>query len=207
MKKFNFLLIMVAFLFAGSAVADSTAISASQSGAISGSLSSGQVANDNVGNSSFSYNSSVTNNANNKDLAPTLFAPALAGGTNPCLVSMSGGVSTGGFGLSLGNAYVDQECQIRESLRLMAAISNATESANQTLLREIACQSVVYWDAMERTASGLNDKRYHCMNPRPDDRTYARVREEGTDVYVIKREDEPTIDIDDCDDYNFDDCF
>ncbi len=207
MKKI--LIIMVAFLFASTAVADpATAISASGSQAISGSLSSGQVANDNVGNSSFSYNSNVTNNANNKDLAPTLFAPGLTSGTNPCVVSMSGGISTGGFGFSAGNAYVDKECEIRESLRLMAAIRSLTESANQTLLSEIACQSAVYWDAMERTSTSLDDKRYHCLNPRPEARHYARIREEGPDVLIVKRHtiSADDIDIADCDDYN-DYCF
>lgn len=197
---------MVAFLFASNAIADpAIANSASGSNAISGSLSSGQATNADIGNSSFNYNSTVTNNANNKDLAPTLFAPGLVGGTNPCVVSMSGGITTGGFGISAGNAYVDKECEVRESLRLMAAISNAQESANQTLLREIACQSAVYWDAMERTSTSLDDPRYHCLNPRPSGPTYAKVREEGSDVYVVKR-GHRHVEIEDCDDYN-DYCF
>lgn len=137
-----------------------TAGSASQAGAISGAQSGA------IGLIDQSTN--TVQAADFKDRAPGVFGAGVASGTNPCVVSLSGGISLPGGGINMGSAFEDGECTVRESLRLMAAISTSEEPANQVFLREIACQSVVYWDAMERTATQLDDERYLCGNPRPD---------------------------------------
>jgi len=112
-----------------------------------------------------------------KDRAPGVFAAGVtAGGSNPCVVSIGGGLSVPGGGINFANAYNDGECNIRETLRLVAAISTAAkigdpvEKGNQILLREIACQSVTMWDAFERTYNVTNDQRYFCENERPENK-------------------------------------
>lgn len=146
-------------------------VSESASGAISGAESqAGAIGM--IDNSSFA---STTEADNLHDLAPGVFAAGVtAGGSNPCIVSVGGGLSIGGGGFNVANAYNDSECQIREALRLMTAISAQPTQQdgalnNQVLLREIACQSIVYWDAMERTYFQTMDDRYYCSNPRPED--------------------------------------
>jgi len=109
--------------------------------------------------------------SNLKDRAPGVFAAGVtAGGSNPCVVSIGGGLSVPGGGINFANAYNDGECNVRETLRLVAAISNSAESGNQILLREISCQSVTMWDAFERTYNSTGDQRYFCENDRPENK-------------------------------------
>jgi len=104
------------------------------------------------------------------EAVPSVFSAGVtAGGSNPCIVSIGGGVGVSGFGINLAKAYNDIECQVRESLRLMAAVSVPNETGNQILMREVACQSTVYWDAMERTYLETQDERYYCSNERPNE--------------------------------------
>jgi len=103
------------------------------------------------------------------DAVPGVFAAGTtAGGSNPCVVSIGGGGSGSGFGFNFSQAYNDGECQIREAVRLMSAIVKGDEPANQIFLREITCQSTIYWDAMERTFVETGDMRFYCDNPRPE---------------------------------------
>ena len=104
-----------------------------------------------------------------KRVAGVFAAGVTAGGSNPCVVSVGGGVGLSGFGINFANAYNDGECNVRESLRLMAAISMSDQPSNQIMMREIACQSLTYWDAMERTYMETEDDRYYCSNERPND--------------------------------------
>lgn len=156
MKKLFLFLMLVPFALQ----ADPTATSGSQSGAISGAASQAGA----VGMIDQSYNKVEAE----KRQAPGVFGAGVASGTNPCVVSLSGGLSIPGGAFNLGSAFEDGECTVRESLRLMAAISAGNEPANQIMLREVACQSQVYWDAMERTFIETQDDRYLCGNPRPD---------------------------------------
>jgi len=103
-----------------------------------------------------------------RDRAPGVFGAGVASGTNPCVVSVSGGLSIPGGGINFGSAYEDINCTVRESLRLMGAMSNSSEPVNQIFLREIACESVIFWDAMERTYISTDDDRYLCSSPRPN---------------------------------------
>lgn len=107
--------------------------------------------------------------------APTIFVPGLAGGTNPCIVSMSAGASLGatgswpGFGLSGGRAYTDPECNVRETLRLAAALSPKEPNETQRrFLKNIACQSKVMAAAMEITAAETGDASYACSATLPE---------------------------------------
>ena len=95
-------------------------------------------------------------------------AGTTAGGSNPCVVSIGGGGSGSGFGFNFSQAYNDGECQIRESVRLMSAIVKGDDPQNQIFLREVTCQSTIYWDAMERTYAETGDMRFYCDNPRPE---------------------------------------
>jgi hypothetical protein len=47
--------------------------------------------------------------------APAFAAPSLYGGTNPCTVGISGGVSVTGFGFGLGGQWSDRGCERRNS--------------------------------------------------------------------------------------------
>jgi len=100
---------------------------------------------------------------------PGVFAAGTtAGGSNPCVVSIGGGGAGSGFGFNFSQAYNDGECQIRESVRLMSAIVKGDDPQNQIFLREVTCQSTIYWDAMERTYAETGDMRFYCDNPRPE---------------------------------------
>ena len=155
-------------LCSGLSVADITAESGSQAIATtrSGSQSiSGQ-------GQSIDMGSTHVEAVDMKDRAPGVFAAGVtAGGSNPCVVSTGAGLSVPGGGLNFAHAYNDTECSIRETLRLMASISGPGEKSNQVLLREIACQSTIMWDAFERTYNATGDTRYFCENQRPDSST------------------------------------
>lgn len=134
---------------------------------------------------------------------PTIFVPGLAGGTNPCIVSWSAGASIGstsglpGFGLSGGKAYTDEECNVRETLRLAAALTptafanEGDKAASQTFLRSIACQSKVMAAAMETTAQEHGPK-YGCANTLPEG-TEVSIRpifDRGSDVVMIEKKNQ-----------------
>ncbi len=57
---------------------------------------------------------------------PTVFAPGLAGGANPCSVSTSGGIAAQGFGLSFGNAGEGEKCERRNWFVLYMSAWKAT---------------------------------------------------------------------------------
>lgn len=132
--------------------------------------------------------------------APTIFVPGLAGGTNPCIVSVSAGVSLGstsglpGFGLSGGRAYTDEECNVRETLRLAAALTpkqfadEQDREASQAFLRSIACQSKVMATAMEITAMEHGAK-YGCPNTLPEGSEVSMrpILDRGTDITVVEK--------------------
>jgi len=138
------------------------------------------------------------NNSRGSDMsdnAPGVFSAGVtAGGSNPCVVSVGGGVSGPGYGVNFARAYNDGECQIRESLRLMVAIlPNNNDTGSQMLIRETACQSDVYWQSMERVYIQTNDDRFLCTNPRPDnkpiairDRAVEKVNHTASKVPVTK---------------------
>jgi len=151
-------------MFGTISYADPAATAGSTSGALSGAQSQ-------AGSIGYIDNGTHTVEASNlKDNAPGVFSAGVtAGGSNPCVVSIGGGLSVPGGGINFANAYNDKGCDIRENLRLMAAISSSAEVSNQVLLREISCQSVVYWDAFERTYDATGDSRYFCANERPED--------------------------------------
>jgi len=134
------------------------------------------------------------------DRAPTIFVPGLAGGTNPCIVSWSVGASVGGtsgvpgIGLSGGKAYTDDECNVRETLRLAAALTpkqfsdEQDREASQAFLRSIACQSKVMAAAMEITAMEHGAK-YGCPNTLPEGSEVSMrpVLDRGTDVLMVEK--------------------
>ena len=137
---------------------------------------SGSIAGSQSGAIGFIDQSSRTSNStvkasDLKDRAPGVFSAGVtAGGSNPCVVSIGGGLSVPGGGINFANAYNDGECNVRETLRLMGALSSSATEENQVLLREIACQSVTMWDAFERTYNVTNDPRYFCENERPENK-------------------------------------
>lgn len=172
MKKMNqagkFWLFMpfLFFVLSSTLYGEGDATSGSLSGATSGAASQAGA----VGFIDGSTNTSTVEAVDMQDRAPGVFAAGVtAGGSNPCVVSIGGGLSVPGGGLNFANAYNDGECNVRETLRLMAAISSSEATGNQILLREISCQSVTMWDAFQRTYDATGDDRYFCTNPRPED--------------------------------------
>ena len=176
----SYFLFLFLIAMSGISWADPTA----SSGSLSGANAQTQSSSGAIGFIDQSTNTSVVEAANLKDRAPGVFAAGVtAGGSNPCVVSIGGGLSVPGGGINFANAYNDGECNVRETLRLMAAISSSAEAGNQILLREISCQSVTIWDAFERTFNKTNDERYFCENERPEnkDRFIAgRIRHAAT---------------------------
>ena len=140
--------------------------SGSQSGALAGAASQAGA----IGMIDQSSSNTTVDAVEMGHRAPGVFSAGVtAGGSNPCVVSIGGGLSVPGGGINFANAYNDQECNVRETLRLMAAISSSAETSNQILLREISCQSVTMWDAFERTYNETGDNRYFCTNERPEE--------------------------------------
>ena len=162
------LLILLPMMFIASvSFAEPLADSNSSSGSLSGAASQAGA----IGFIDQSVNTSTVDAVDMKDRAPGVFSAGVtAGGSNPCVVSIGGGLSVPGGGINFANAYNDGECNVRESLRLMAAISSSAEAGNQILLREISCQSVTMWDAFERTYNETEDQRYFCSNERPENK-------------------------------------
>lgn len=151
-----------------------------------------------VSTSSFTFNPRTTSTSDVDatdfaERAPTIFVPGLAGGTNPCIVSWSVGGSVGatsgvpGFGLSGGRAYTDVECEVRETLRLAAALSPPEQDDRQRLfLKNIACQSKVMAAALEMTAAESGDPSYGCSGELPEglDLTMRELDDRGAVMVV-----------------------
>ncbi|HFB07035.1 MAG TPA: hypothetical protein ENJ92_01180 [Chloroflexi bacterium] len=168
------------FLIAMSGI--SWADPAASSGSTSGALSGAQSQAGSIGLIDSSVNT-VEADDGSRAVRGVFAAGVTAGGSNPCVVSIGGGLSVPGGGINFANAYNDGECNVRETLRLMAAISSSAEAGNQILLREISCQSVTIWDAFERTFNKTGDERYFCESERPEnkDRFIAgRIRHAAT---------------------------
>ena len=163
----SYFLFLFLIAMSGISWADPAASSGSTSGAQSGAASQAGA----IGYINNSKNDSKVDAVEMGHRAPGVFAAGVtAGGSNPCVVSIGGGISVPGGGINFANAYNDGECNVRETLRLIAAISSSAETSNQILLREISCQSVTMWDAFERTYDQTGDNRYFCNNERPDNK-------------------------------------
>lgn len=106
-------------------IGDTTAVSSSVSGVSnSGNSSNSNNANNSSNNSSSNAASSSGNTTNvtvegdnttyeaRRIPVSTAYAPALTSGLDTCAGSLSGGVQTGVFGLSLGGTKSDQTCQL-----------------------------------------------------------------------------------------------
>ncbi len=152
-----------------SATANNTAASQSQSaaGAISG--ASGNITS--IGGSDLGVTiseSATTEGSDMNDMVPNVFAPSLTAGSNLCAMSLSAGGSGGGFGLTLGGTYESNDCNVRENLRVMGALlrkDGNTQAAS--ILKNISCQGVILWDAMELAAMETGNADLACKNERP----------------------------------------
>jgi len=163
-----------ALFFSPAASADQTITSTSgaASYSASGSQASGTATSDQgqttgVGNA---YAPVTTNEAADfRDRAPGVFAAGTtAGGSNPCIVSVGGGLCVPGTGgMNFSRAYSDRDCTIRETLRIVSALVDVRKPENRILLREIACQSEIMFDALERAAAATGDSDFACIGPRP----------------------------------------
>lgn len=81
-----------------------------KSGSLSGASSNSGVVNvlNSGGSGAISYSGTYTVKDN-----PPVAPPSIFGGTNPCTVGVSGGVSVTGFGLGLGGSWSDKGCERR----------------------------------------------------------------------------------------------
>lgn len=75
---------------------------------------------------------------------PDVYAPNVSGGTNSCLVGMSGGGSVAGFGIGIGGNWSDPDCERRQ----LAAL--AFNTGQQALAQEIICGSTAVREARQR---------------------------------------------------------
>ena len=175
MWKFIFSLLTVVVLgatFNHAAMAQVSADSASGSQAVSGSQAGavGLIVNQGAGRaaapaigSTLSYSDTRSYNTTNEsvdlgDTVPNLWVPGPGGGgTNPCIVTVGGGAVGSGFGLGFSRGYNDEECQVRETLRIMAAQMNPESPQADRVMKNIACQSKIVQTAMRE--SGLR-----CVN-------------------------------------------
>lgn len=107
---------------------------------------------------------------------PGMWAPGLGGGgSNPCVVSASGAGAGSGFGISLGGSWNDDECQVREHLRIMGGQLNKDSREAQAVQKAIACQSDMLRKAMQEAAEETGDSRIACLEDRKE-RQQARQR-------------------------------
>lgn len=112
--------------------------------------------------------SAVGDSADMARSVPHVFAPALTGGGNPCIVSIVGGMSIAGFGGTVGAAYVDHECNVRQSLATVGPLLTGLPESS-IILKSIACQSEILWDSLELAAMDADNPSVGCINERPKD--------------------------------------
>lgn len=161
MKKLMFMLMLVPFM----AQADVNSTSQAASGSFAGSASQTSTYIDQSGNVS------QVDAAKMERLVAPVFAPALSSGTNPCAISISGGITIPGIGgIAGGGVYNDKDCNVRENLRIVGAMVRKDDNpTGAILIKNIACQSAQLWDAIEMTAIESGDTDMACRNERPDD--------------------------------------
>jgi hypothetical protein len=119
------------------AISGSAALSGSLSGAVSGSTSNANSSSNSSSNSGAASGSAsksvgvgggatINQNSPAADLGrgvPNVYAsPLVAGGSDVCLGSLTGGGSAAGFGLSLGTTLEDKSCQLRSYARSLAIL-------------------------------------------------------------------------------------
>lgn len=75
---------------------------------------------------------------------PDAYAPNVSGGTNSCLVGMSGAGSVAGFGIGIGGNWSDRDCERRQ----LAALAHNT--GQQALAQEVLCGSTDIREARRR---------------------------------------------------------
>jgi len=131
--------------------ADASAGAASQSGAA---ITQNYY---NAGNAGLTYGGG-TNNLNRQIIeggtsdryratirnTPDAYAPNVSGGTNSCLVGMSGAGSVAGFGFGLGGNWSDPDCERRQ----LAALAHNT--GQPQLAQEVMCGSTAVREARIR---------------------------------------------------------
>jgi hypothetical protein len=112
----KYLIVLLLALFAFNSHAQPTTSSTSTSG--SGSQATVGVNAAPQQNIEFNSQSSSGGTLRN---VPSIFPPSFAPST-PCSSVVSGGAGFAGFGISLGGSYVDEECNVRETARLLHLI-------------------------------------------------------------------------------------
>lgn len=77
--------------------------------------------------------------------------------TTPCAIPLTGAGSGVGFGISLGTAYVDRECEIRETVRLGLNSSDARVKrlANDVLISKL--EEMLSTEVEEDVSVNVND--------------------------------------------------
>ena len=112
------------------------------------------------------------------DVVPNMIAPGLGGGgSNPCVVSISGAGVGSGFGLAFGRSWNDEECTVRESLRVMGGQLNSESRYAQTMQKNIACQSEVMRKALNQTARETGQPGLKCASTFGEDTTAPKAQQ------------------------------
>lgn len=133
---------LIASMLASAALADTTVTSGSNAAAHTSTLTNqSQSQQTSSGASAQQGNSQAVNNISNTPAdqairtAPSVAAPALTTTlTETCMGSASGGVSTMGFGLTLGKTYIDNAC-----VRRLNAREIAQTLGDKDVAKEIMC--------------------------------------------------------------------
>ena len=86
----------------------------------SGSGSNAQVGVQASPQQSITYNTNSSGTSTIRNV-PSIFPPSFAPST-PCSSVISGAAGFAGFGIALGGSHVDEECNVRETARLLALI-------------------------------------------------------------------------------------
>jgi len=107
-------LLLVTLLASPAAIAQ-TATSTSGSG------SSAQVGVNAAPSQEITFNTQKPDSTSTIRNVPSIFAPSFMP-TTPCSSSLSASVGFAGFGAALGGTHVDEECNAREMVRLLALI-------------------------------------------------------------------------------------
>jgi hypothetical protein len=111
---------------------------------------------------------------------PAFVLPGLTAGSNPCALSVTAGGSGAGFGFGVGWVYQDQDCGVRENMRIVGGMLRANNNPNgQLVMKNIMCQSSSMWKAMELSSIEGGAKNLRCINEQPGIGSYVKLRNNG----------------------------
>lgn len=140
--------------FAG-AGAEAGAAAGAQAGSEAQSGATAVIYQDNSVPETQTINSNINTSGTTKlKNVPTIYAPSI-GVSAPCKVALTGSVGVAGFGAALGGSLNDEECQMREDVRVLAQMGEAVGALSLMCGKESVRAAMPAKCAEAQKASGV----------------------------------------------------